>query len=128
MNADDAIEEYEVGAADLDDDSSRECKYTIVSPVKSTKKRQDLEPAPVLEEPNEFSDHEDMLEGIRGTVDQLQQSVDNDINHEAATNWFKNEPTNTIEHKPIGAYIVTTDQLQEDLEPSIATGKIFILQ
>lgn len=118
LNIDDAIEEYEVdnGAPDLHDDSSRESKYTI--------KRQDVKPAPVLEQPpNEFSDNEDMLEGIRGTVDQLQQSVENDINHEAATNWYKNEPTNTIEHKPNTAYIITTDQRQEeDLELTNVTG------
>lgn len=126
LNNDDDIEEYEVAqdAQDLHDDSSRESKYTIMSPVK---KQQDVKPAPELEQHNEFSDNEDMLEGIRGTVDQLQQSVDNDINHEAAANWFKNEPTNTIEHKPNTAYIITTDQRQqEDLELINVTGKFSI--
>lgn len=129
MNTDNAIEEYEIehGGPDLHDDSSRESKYTIISPMQSTKKRQVVKPTPVLEQHNEFSDNEDMLEGIRNTVEQLQQSVDNDINHEAATNWYKNEPTNTIEHKPNKDYFITTDQPQhEDLELTNVTGKYSI--
>lgn len=128
FNNDNAIEEYEVehGAPDLHDDSSRESKYTIMSTIQSTKNRQDVKPAPILEPVNEFSDNEDMLEGIRGTVDQLQQSVENDINHEA-TNWYKIEPTNTIEHKPNNSYIISTDQRQqEDLELPNVTGKYSI--
>lgn len=68
---------------------------------------------------NEFSDTEDMLEGIRGAVDKVQQSVDNDLNDEATTktNWFNNDSeTHTI------LYTTSTENMS-DHEQQVTTDR-----